>query len=71
MPRPPPPSSDDDGFDPTRKPEEIIELVCNGMVLPVKMTLGAVRAFVFRGGGDIVIGYRLRKVEEYEDEDQD
>jgi len=45
--------------------------VCNGMVLPVKMTLGAVRAFVFRGGGDIVIGYRLRKVEEYEDEDQD
>ncbi|KAL7410603.1 hypothetical protein BDY24DRAFT_417926 [Mrakia frigida] len=66
---PPPPrtSADGDFIDPTRKPEEIIELVCNGMVLPVKMTLGAVRAFVFRGGGDIVIGYRLRKMEEYED----
>lgn len=47
------------------KPEDEIELMCNGMVLPVKMTLGAVRAFVYRGmgGGDVLIQYRWRRRE--------
>jgi hypothetical protein len=44
------------------KPEECIELVCNGFVLPPKMTLAAVRQFVWRQGGDILIQYRRKEM---------
>jgi WD repeat-containing protein 48 len=40
--------------------EEILELSCRGRVLSPHQTLGAVKHFIFRQGGDVVINYRLR-----------
>ncbi|CDZ97690.1 Conserved WD40 repeat-containing protein [Phaffia rhodozyma] len=50
LPRSPPPV----------RPEDVVELVCNGLVLPSNMTLAAVKHFVWRQGGDVVLSYRLK-----------
>jgi WD repeat-containing protein 48 len=39
-------------------PEEYLELLCQGKVVPPKMTLSTIRTHVWRGGGDVVLQYR-------------
>jgi len=40
------------------KPEEYLELWCNGQLIPVTMTLASIRAHVWRGGGDVLLHYK-------------
>jgi WD repeat-containing protein 48 len=40
------------------KPEEYLELYCNGQLVPPTMTLATIRAHVWRGGGDVLLYYR-------------
>ncbi|KAK7696520.1 hypothetical protein QCA50_001178 [Cerrena zonata] len=42
------------------RPEESFEILCNDMVLPLDMTLAAVRQFVWRSSGELVMHYRRR-----------
>ncbi|KAG0139612.1 hypothetical protein CROQUDRAFT_666249 [Cronartium quercuum f. sp. fusiforme G11] len=46
-----------------QKSEEIIELFCNGTSLDWNMSLGAVKQFIWRKGGDVEILYRWRRKE--------
>lgn len=41
------------------KPEDVIELLCGGVVVPPRMTLAAVK-HVFRQSGDVVLTYRRK-----------
>ena len=43
------------------KPEDLYEILCNDTVLPLDMTLAAVRQYVWRQVGELVMYYR-RKV---------
>ncbi|KAK8250398.1 WD repeat protein-like protein [Phyllosticta capitalensis] len=40
------------------RPEEYLELYCNGQLIPPTMTLATIRAHVWRGGGDVLLYYR-------------
>ncbi|KAF2216874.1 hypothetical protein CERZMDRAFT_64278 [Cercospora zeae-maydis SCOH1-5] len=40
------------------RPEEYLELWCQGQILAPTMTLGTIRAHVWRGGGDVVLYYK-------------
>lgn len=40
------------------KPEEYLELYCNGQLVPPTMTLATIRAHVWRGGGDVLLYYK-------------
>ncbi|KAM3424680.1 hypothetical protein BST61_g6667 [Cercospora zeina] len=40
------------------RPEEYLELWCQGQILPPTMTLATIRAHVWRGGGDVVLYYK-------------
>ncbi|CAO2650772.1 Nn.00g020640.m01.CDS01 [Neocucurbitaria sp. VM-36] len=40
------------------KPEEYLELYCNGQLIPPTMTLASIRAHVWRGGGDVLLHYK-------------
>lgn len=40
------------------KPEDYLELYCNGQLLPPKMTLASIRTHVWRSGGDVVLHYK-------------
>ncbi|KAF2145762.1 uncharacterized protein K452DRAFT_244090 [Aplosporella prunicola CBS 121167] len=40
------------------KPEEYLELLCNGQLIPPTMTLATMRAHVWRGAGDVLLLYR-------------
>lgn len=40
------------------KPEEYLELYCNGQLIPPTMTLATIRAHVWRGGGDVLLYYK-------------
>ncbi|KAF1841182.1 WD repeat protein-like protein [Cucurbitaria berberidis CBS 394.84] len=40
------------------KPEEYLELYCNGQFIPPTMTLASIRAHVWRGGGDVLLHYK-------------
>ncbi len=42
--------------------EEQYEILCDGMVLPLDMTLAAVRQFVWRSSGELVMYYRRKAV---------
>lgn len=42
------------------RPEETFEILCNDVVLPLDMTLAAVRQFVWRSSGELVMHYRRR-----------
>lgn len=46
---------------PTRRMEDEIELICNGTSIPWRMSLGAVKQWVWMKGGDVVINYQLKK----------
>ncbi|ODV94991.1 hypothetical protein PACTADRAFT_50826 [Pachysolen tannophilus NRRL Y-2460] len=52
-----PPEANETGF----KPEEFIELLCQDQVLPLDMTLGTVKARIWKKNSDVVLYYR-RKV---------
>ncbi|KAI6099883.1 hypothetical protein EDD16DRAFT_1764042 [Pisolithus croceorrhizus] len=41
--------------------EEVYEILCNDSVLPLDMTLGAVRHYFWRQSSELVMHYRLRK----------
>ncbi|RAR09394.1 WD40 repeat-like protein [Stemphylium lycopersici] len=43
---------------PALKPEEYLELYCNGQLIPPTMTLASIRAHVWRGGGDVLLYYK-------------
>ena len=41
--------------------EDLWDLVCNDTVLPINMTLAAVRQYVWRQSGEVVLYYRRRR----------
>ncbi|KDQ17381.1 hypothetical protein BOTBODRAFT_30189 [Botryobasidium botryosum FD-172 SS1] len=72
---PPPPTTEDQSIPPVsisqalesttsatrdQKPEELFELLCNDVVLPLNMTLAAVRQYMWRQYGELVLHYRLK-----------
>jgi len=42
--------------------EELYEIVCNDVVLPLDMTLAAVRQFVWRQAGELSMYYRRKAI---------
>ncbi|KAI9457236.1 WD40 repeat-like protein [Lactarius psammicola] len=44
--------------------EDLWEIVCNDTVLPINMTLAAVRQYVWRQSGEVVLYYRRRRTKE-------
>ncbi|KUI73640.1 hypothetical protein VM1G_09491 [Cytospora mali] len=40
------------------KPEEYLELYCNEQLLPIDMTLATLRAYIWKGGNDVVLYYK-------------
>lgn len=42
------------------KPEDVYELLCNDNVLPLTMTIGAVRHYVWRQSGELMMYYRRK-----------
>lgn len=40
------------------RPEDYLELYCNGQLIPPKMTLATIRAHVWKAGGDVVLMYK-------------
>lgn len=40
------------------KPEEYLELYCNDQLLPINMTLATLRAYIWKGGNDVVLYYK-------------
>lgn len=44
------------------KPEDRYEIICNDAILPLDMTLAAVRQFIWRSAGELVMYYRRRAV---------
>ena len=43
------------------RPEETWEILCNDVLLPLDMTLAAVRQFVWKQPGELVMHYRRRR----------
>ncbi|KAL2146121.1 hypothetical protein VTI28DRAFT_5214 [Corynascus sepedonium] len=54
----PPPEGEEVAKPDALKPEEYLELYCNDQLLPIKMTLAALRTHVWRGGNDIILHYK-------------
>lgn len=54
----------DANADEAARPEDIIELVCGGVVVPPRMTLAAVK-HVFRQSGDVHLKYRRKQGVEF------
>jgi len=46
---------------PARRAEQLYELLCNGVLIPNDMTLAAVKQFMWRQGGELVMEYRRRQ----------
>ncbi|KAH7080368.1 hypothetical protein BKA63DRAFT_531305 [Paraphoma chrysanthemicola] len=46
------------------RPEEYLELWCNGQLIPPTMTLASLRAHVWRGGGDVLLHYKANGAKE-------
>lgn len=46
--------------DPRPKPEDLYEILCNDAILPLDMTLAAVRQFVWRSSAELVMYYRKK-----------
>ncbi|KAG9008693.1 hypothetical protein FRB93_006239 [Tulasnella sp. JGI-2019a] len=44
------------------RPEDVYELICNDTVLPMTMTIGAIRHYVWRQGGDLTMYYRRKNI---------
>jgi WD repeat-containing protein 48 len=42
------------------KAEDAYEILCNDVVLPLDMTLAAVRQFIWRNAGELVMHYRRK-----------
>lgn len=40
------------------KPEEYLDLYCNEQLLPIDMTLATLRAYIWKGGNDVVLHYK-------------
>ncbi|KAI9438924.1 WD40 repeat-like protein [Lactarius indigo] len=49
-------------------PEDIWEIVCIDTVLPINMTLAAVRQYVWRQSGEVVLYYRRRRSSAHKEE---
>jgi WD repeat-containing protein 48 len=43
-----------------QRAEELYEILCNDAVLPLDMTLAAVRQFVWRSSAELVLHYRRK-----------
>jgi WD repeat-containing protein 48 len=44
------------------RPEDLYEILCNDVLLPLDMTLAAVRQFVWRQAAELILHYRKRIV---------
>jgi hypothetical protein len=42
-------------------PEELWDIICNDTVLPINMTLAAVRQYVWRQSSEVVLYYRRKR----------
>ena len=42
------------------KPDDLYEILCNDVLLPLDMTLAAVRQFVWRQAAELILHYRKR-----------
>jgi WD repeat-containing protein 48 len=54
----PAPSKDEAEEGTALRPDEYLELYCNGQLIAPTMTLASMRAHVWRGGGDVVLHYK-------------
>ena len=54
------PSSIKSGFGP--KAEDLYQILCNDVVLPLDMTLAAVRQFIWRQSTELIMYYRRKAV---------
>lgn len=45
---------------PKPRAEDVYEILCNDAVLPLDMTLAAVRQFIWRSAGELVMHYRRK-----------
>ncbi|ORY15616.1 hypothetical protein BCR34DRAFT_558691 [Clohesyomyces aquaticus] len=54
----PAPSKEEEADEGRLKPEEYLELYCQGQLITPTMTLASIRAHVWRGGSDVVLYYR-------------
>jgi hypothetical protein len=45
-----------------KRPEDLYELMCDDMPIPNEMTLAAVKKFKWKGGGELVMEYRRRRI---------
>ncbi|KAF2131515.1 WD repeat protein-like protein [Dothidotthia symphoricarpi CBS 119687] len=52
------PPKEAESEEPGLKPDEYLELYCNGQLIHPTMTLASIRAHVWRGGGDVVLHYK-------------
>ena len=43
-----------------KKAEDLFEILCNDQILPIDMTLAAVRQFVWRQASELVLHYRRK-----------
>lgn len=50
-------------FTPLPRPEDAYEILCNDAVLPLDMTLAAVRQYVWRQTGELVMYYRRKRLQ--------
>lgn len=56
------PSNQSDNYDKsTFEPEEEIEILVGGQVLPFGMTIATARSYYWKQGGDLILSYRLKK----------
>lgn len=44
-------------------PEDLYEVLCNEVLLPLDMSLAAVRQYVWRQGGELIMHYRRKREE--------
>ncbi|TKY87658.1 hypothetical protein EX895_003239 [Sporisorium graminicola] len=61
-----PTGHDQEGYDGAEEvhvaPQDMIEILCNDVVLPLSVTLAQCQRFFWRSGGDIRLEYRMKKL---------
>jgi len=52
---------------PRPRAEDIYEIICNDMVLPLGMTLAVVRQYVWKSSAELVLYYKRKRVQKISD----
>src|SRR6266511_3227976 len=51
--------------------EDVYEIICNDMILPLGMTLAAVRQYIWKSSAELVLYYRRKKVQKFSGDPHD